>query len=199
MTLLPIAYFPSIHYLKVYFSYPNSVLEIHENFIKQSIRNRCEILTGNGILRLSIPLIHSKGIKIKTKEILIDYENNWQLNHWRAIKSAYAASPYFEDYEYDIRKLIFTKDIFLIDKNKRILEFLFSLLELDKTILYSTKFNDNIDLDFRKTDFLNHTYDVKNYQQVFSYKNNFISNLSILDLLMNEGPFIRNWILSNRN
>ncbi len=194
MPLLPTAYFPSIHYLKVYFSYPNSVIEIHENFDKQTIRNRCEILTGNGVLRLSIPLIHSSGVKIKTKNILIDYEENWQLKHWRAIKSAYSSAPFFEDYEQAIYELIFAEDKLLIDKNKRILEFIFSVLELEKSIQQSTIYSDKIDLDFRKTDFLMHTYEIKEYQQVFGYGKNFISNLSILDLLMNEGPFIRNWI-----
>lgn len=195
MPLLPIAYFPSLHYLKVYFSNSDSVLEIHENFIKQTIRNRSEILTGNGVLRLSVPLVHSSGVKIKTNEILIDYDTNWQLSHWKAIKSAYAASPYFEDYKNAIHELIFSNDIFLVDKNRKILEFLISVLELDKTIEYSTRYLEKIDLDFRKTDFLNHAYQVKKYQQVFGYNNNFVSNLSILDLLFSEGPFLRNWIL----
>ena len=196
MTLLPIAYFPSIHYLKVYLSKQNSVLEIHENFIKQSIRNRCEILTGNGVLRLSIPIVHASGMKIKTKDILIDHEKKWQLNHWRAIKSAYASAPFFEDYEQTIYELIFAKDEFLIDKNKRILEFIFSVLEIDETIHYSIDFKKNAEFDYRKTDFLNHAYQVKEYQQVFSYGKTFTANLSILDLLMNEGPFMRKWILS---
>lgn len=196
MTLLPIAYFPSIHYLKVYLSKQNSVLEIHENFIKQSIRNRCEILTGNGVLRLSVPIVHASGMKIKTKDILIDHEKKWQLNHWRAIKSAYASAPFFEDYEQAIYELIFAKDEFLIDKNKRILEFLFSVLEIDETIHYSTDFKINAEYDYRKTDFLNHAYQVKEYQQVFSYGKTFTANLSVLDLLMNEGPFMRKWILS---
>ena len=196
MTLLPIAYFPSIHYLKVYLSKQNSVLEIHENFIKQSIRNRCEILTGNGVLRLSVPIVHASGMKIKTKDILIDHEKKWQLNHWRAIKSAYASAPFFEDYDQAIYELIFANDEFLIDKNKRILKFLFSVLEIDETIHYSTDFKINTQFDFRKTDFLNHAYQVKEYQQVFSYGKTFTANLSILDLLMNEGPFMRKWILS---
>lgn len=196
MTLLPIAYFPSIHYLKVYLSKQNSVLEIHENFIKQSIRNRCEILTGNGVLRLSVPIVHASGMKIKTKDILIDHEKKWQRNHWRAIKSAYASAPFFEDYEQAIYELIFAKDEFLIDKNKRILEFLFSVLEIDETIRYSIDFKINAEYDYRKTDFLNHAYQVKEYQQVFSYGKTFTANLSILDLLMNEGPLMRKWILS---
>ena len=105
MTILPIAYFPSVHYLKVYLSDTDSVLEIHENFVKQTIRNRCEILSGNGILRLSIPLNHSSGIKIKTKDIRIDFGKSWQINHWKAIKSAYASAPYFEDYEQQINQI----------------------------------------------------------------------------------------------
>ena len=199
MKILPIAYFPSVHYLKVYLSDPDSVLEIHENFVKQTIRNRCEILSGNGILRLSIPLNHSSGIKIKTKDIRIDFGKSWQINHWKAIKSAYASAPYFEDYEQQINQILLSKDEFLLDKNQRIFEFLFSILEINKTISYTKIYSDQTDRDYRNTDFLKNSFVMKEYQQVFSYGKGFYSNLSMIDLLMNEGPFIRNWILSNRN
>jgi hypothetical protein len=199
MKILPIAYFPSVHYLKVYLSDPDSVLEIHENFVKQTIRNRCEILSGNGILRLSIPLNHSSGIKIKTKDIRIDFGKSWQTNHWKAIKSAYASAPYFEDYEQQINQILLSKDEFLLDKNQRIFEFLFSILEINKTISYTKIYSDQTDRDYINTDFLKNSFVMKEYQQVFSYGNEFRSNLSMIDLLMNEGPFIRNWILSNRN
>ena len=199
MKILPIAYFPSVHYLKVYLSDPDSVLEIHENFVKQTIRNRCEILSGNGILRLSIPLNHSSGIKIKTKDIRIDFGKSWQINHWKAIKSAYASAPYFEDYEQQINQILLSKDEFLLDKNQRIFEFLFSILEINKTISYTKIYSDQTDRDYINTDFLKNSFVMKEYQQVFSYGNEFRSNLSMIDLLMNEGPFIRNWILSNRN
>jgi len=199
MTILPIAYFPSVHYLKEYFSEINTNLEIHENFVKQSIRNRCEILSGNGILRLSIPLNHSNGIKIKTKDIRIDYGKSWQMNHWKAIKSAYASAPYFEDYEQQINQILLAKDEFLVDKTHRIFEFLFSILEINSSIIYTKKYTGQTDRDFRKTDFLKNSFVMKEYQQVFSYGKGFNSNLSMIDLLMNEGPFIRNWILTNRN
>ena len=194
MTILPIAYFPSIHYLKEYFSETNTNLEIHENFVKQSIRNRCEILSGNGILRLSIPLNQSNGIKIKTKDIRIDFGKSWQTNHWKAIKSAYASAPYFEDYEQQINQILLAKDEFLLDKNQRIFEFLFSILEINKTISYTKIYTEKTDRDFRTIDFMKNSFIIKKYQQVFSYNKKFISNLSILDLLMNEGPFIRQWI-----
>jgi len=199
MTILPIAYFPSIHYLKEYFSETNTNLEIHENFVKQSIRNRCEILSGNGILRLSIPLNHSKGIKIKTKDIRIDFGKSWQTNHWKAIKSAYASAPYFEDYEQQINQILLAKDEFLVDKTHRIFEFLFSILEINKTIGYTKIYAEKTERDFRTFDFMQNSFEIKEYQQVFSYGKEFNSNLSMIDLLMNEGPFIRNWILTNRN
>ena len=199
MTILPIAYFPSVHYLKEYFLETTTHLEIHENFVKQTIRNRCEILSGNGVLRLSIPLNHSNGMKIKTKDIRIDFGKSWQINHWKAIKSAYASAPYFEDYEQQINQILLAKDVFLIDKNHRILEFLFSILEINRTIDYTKIYTDQTDRDYRNTDFLKNSFVMKEYQQVFSYGNEFRSNLSMIDLLMNEGPFIRNWILSNRN
>jgi hypothetical protein len=199
MTILPIAYFPSVHYLKEYFSVATTHLEIHENFIKQSIRNRCEILSGNGVLRLSIPLNHSNGIKIKTKDIRIDFGKSWQTNHWKAIKSAYASAPYFEDYEQQINQILLAKDEFLLDKNQRIFEFLFSVLEINKTISYTKIYTEQTERDFRTLDFMKNSFEIKEYQQVFSYRMGFYSNLSMIDLLMNEGPFIRNWILSNRN
>ena len=199
MTILPIAYFPSIHYLKEYFSAATPHLEIHENFVKQTIRNRCEILSGNGILRLSIPLNHSNGIKIKTKDIRIDFGKSWQTNHWKAIKSAYASAPYFEDYEQQINQILLAKDEFLLDKNQRIFEFLFSILEINKTIIYTKIYTEQTERDFRTLDFMKNSFEIKEYQQVFSYGKGFYSNLSMIDLLMNEGPFIRNWILSNRN
>jgi len=199
MTILPIAYLPSVHYLKEYFSEETTHLEIHENFVKQTIRNRCEILSGNGVLRLSIPLNHSNGIKIKTKDIRIDFGKSWQTNHWKAIKSAYASAPYFEDYEQQINQILLSKDEFLLDKNQRIFEFLFSILEISKTIDYTKIYNEQTERDFRTIDFMKNSFEIKEYQQVFSYGKGFYSNLSMIDLLMNKGPFIRNWILSNRN
>jgi len=199
MTILPIAYFPSVHYLKEYFTEATTHLEIYENFVKQTIRNRCEILSGNGILRLSIPLKHSNGIKIKTKDIRIDFGKSWQTNHWKAIKSAYASAPYFEDYEEQINQILLAKDEFLVDKTHRIFEFLFSILEINKSISYTKIYTKHTERDFRTLDFMKNSFEIKEYQQVFSYRMGFYSNLSMIDLLMNEGPFIRNWILSNRN
>ena len=86
-----------------------------------------------------------------------------------------------------------------MDKNQRIFEFLFSILEINKTIDYTKIYNEQTERDFRTFDFMKNSFVIKEYQQVFSYRKGFYSNLSMIDLLMNEGPFIRNWILPYRN
>ena len=74
------------------------VIEKHENFVKQTYRNRCDIVTANGKLSLSIPLI-----KQADKELISDkkisYAEDWRKQHWRTIVSAYKNSPYFEFFE----------------------------------------------------------------------------------------------------
>ena len=51
MPLFPSAYFPSIGYLKLLNKFQDAQIDLHENFVKQSIRNRCEILSANGKLK----------------------------------------------------------------------------------------------------------------------------------------------------
>jgi hypothetical protein len=193
-SIFPTAYFPSIDYLNVFFEQSNSVIEIQESFPKQTIRNRCEILTSNGIHRLSVPVTKINGSKTLTKDIGIDYSKKWQNEHWRAIQSAYASSPYFEDYGFRVKEIIYNCPESLTKLNLVILKFIFEILDLNPEINLSEKYKIDYDLDFRNTDFMIRQ-PIDNYQQVFSYDKEFTSNLSFLDLLFNEGPFMRKWIL----
>ena len=196
-TVFPTAYFPSIAYLKAYFGNPNSHIEIHETYPKQTIRNRCEILSSNGIQRMTVPVIRVQGSKTKTKDVEIEI-GKWQNDHWRAIQSAYAAAPYFEDYAEDIHNIIYKSPKYLIELNENILEFIHGILDVpfkaQNTSTYSiTQLN-----DFRNLDFMDRTT-MKAYQQVFGYDREFIPNLSVIDLLFNEGPFLRKWILNQKS
>ena len=198
MYIFPTAYFPSINYLKALFGCEQPLIEIHENYLKQTIRNRSEILTSNGILTLSIPVLHNSGGKQLTKDVRIDYSKNWQIDHWRAIQSAYASAPYFEDYFEEIKLIINVKSKFLLEKNEQILEFIESILEVNANYSYTSKFENQIINN--KNVFLDRDLiQTKSYQQVFSYNKAFIPNLSILDLIFNEGPFCRNWILTSKD
>jgi hypothetical protein len=198
MEVFPTAYFPSINYLNTYYGSDVRAIEIHENFPKQTIRNRCEILTSNGILTLSIPVIHNSLGKQLTKDVRIDYSKNWQIDHWRAIQSAYASSPYFEDYFEEVKLIISEKSDYLIDKNNRILDFVESILDNKTTRRFTFKFENSISNNkilYLERELKSRT----SYQQVFSYNKPFTPNLSILDLIFNEGPFCRKWILSSED
>ena len=98
IVLLSTSYLPNINYLSQVLNHDIVFLEKHEHFVKQTYRNRCEILTSNGKLSLSIPLV-----KQADKELISDkkisYTEDWQKQHWRAITSAYKNSPYFEFFE----------------------------------------------------------------------------------------------------
>ena len=199
MTVFPTAYFPSIDYLHAFALAKDARIEMHEHFQKQTIRTRCEILTANGILRLSIPTLHESGRKIPISELKIDHSGTWKNDHWRAITSAYALAPYFEDYEIEIKEIIFADDTFLWEKNERCLRLIAEVLDLHIPINYTDSFN-GISGDQSKNAYLHHAnWDKTNYQQVFSYDKEFSPNLSMIDLLFNEGPFCRKWILATEN
>lgn len=199
MTVFPTAYFPSIDYLHSFALAKDAQIEMHEHFQKQTIRTRCEILTANGILRLTIPILHESGRKIPMNEVKIDHSGTWKNDHWRAIMSAYALAPYFEDYAIEIKEIIFANDTFLWEKNVRCLRLMESVLDKAFSIQYTDSFK-GISGDQSKNAYLKHDHwDQASYQQVFSYDKEFSPNLSMIDLLFNEGPFCRKWLLTSEN
>lgn len=194
---LSTAYLPNVQYISKLLWHPVSVIDIHETYKKQSFRNRCQILGSNGTLELSIPVIKPYGNRSATRDILIEYETNWMLVHWRAILSSYNQSPFFEIFEQELAHLYEKKEKFLIDFNQKVLLQLMSSLDSDVSINFSTEFpgKDKGIFDFRnsihpkeskqKTD---PHYKPIPYYQVFGAKFGFVPNLSFLDLMLNEGP-----------
>lgn len=194
MSLFPIAYFPSIAYMQALCKSENIILDIHEHWIKQSIRNRCEILTSNGVQKLVIPIVHNDQ-KQAIGTIEPDFSQPWQRTHWRTIQTAYKNSPYFEDYAWKIASFLeeFPKNLY--EGNILFLNWIIEEWELPLSIKYSSSFSDYSEDDVRKVDWCNRDIKCIPYQQVFSYGKPFCGNLSVLDLLFNEGPLGRKWIL----
>lgn len=187
------AYFPSVQYFTEIVKGKNIVIEKHENYVKQSYRNRCKILSTNGIQTLSIPVKKISGQKIPIADTQIDYTESWQQVHFKSIATAYQKSPFYEFYIDAFEKFFTKKYKFLFDFNTEILETLLSELEIEKKISFTEKYEVEIPNynDFRNSINPKNKFDKdflgKKYIQVFSNKFNFAENLSILDLLFNEG------------
>lgn len=192
--LLPSVYLGSVQYFSKLLSYPSVMIEHYEHFPKQTYRNRCNIYGANGLLSLSIPLEKRKE-KTITKDIRISYENNWQKIHWRSLESSYRCSPFFEYYEDDLAPFYTKKINYLVEFNEAMLELIMRLTGIKKKFLYTTEYHQNYPDtdDFRKSisPKINFEHDTdftcKPYLQVFENKSGFIPNLSIIDLLFNQG------------
>jgi hypothetical protein len=190
--IFPISFFGPISYYQQLIRAENVLFEIYETYQKQSLRNRYSIGSSNGILDLTIPITKPNGSKTITKDILIDDTQQWKVNHWRAITSAYMHAPYFEHYEIDIYNLIFSEENILYKKDIACFNFFNKTFELDITFKFTKEYKSyNIENDFRNKDFLNHSSAHSKYIQPFNSKFGFTPNLSILDLLFCEGPIGR--------
>ena len=194
--LLSTTYFGPVHYYSRIVKHPKVYIEQFEHFNKQTFRNRCVILGANGPVSLVVPVVKGRGTKIMIKDLKISYDVDWQRNQWQTIISAYNSSPYLEYYQDDIQ-YFFEKDWkFLLDFNLSIQDKIYELLEIENKVFLTEDFEKvpETTLNFRETiSPKNKTQADKNFQpteytQVFSDKFGFLPNLSILDLLFNEGP-----------
>lgn len=183
--LLSTSYFGPVGYYKLFNKY-KLIIEANETYQKRSIRNRCQILSSNGPLTLSVPLKKGKTLKLIT-EVEIAYDTNWPTKHISAIRSAYGSAPYFEHYCEPIFELIAAQSKYLFDLNNEINEFLVKN-NFIKSANYSTEYligqQGNLDYRNSKQAYL----EVLPYSQVFEFKYGFTNGLSILDLIFNLGP-----------
>ncbi|MFC2098414.1 WbqC family protein [Bacteroidota bacterium] len=196
--LLSTSYFGSIQYFTKFLLYPNRYIERYDHYTKQTYRNRCNIFGANGVLSLSIPVLKGPLHKTYVKDIRIDYSKNWRKLHWKGIESAYMHSPFFEFYMDDISKFLEKQHEFLLDLNTEFLEYLLELLEIDGSYTYTEGFIESGDftdcrdtIHPKKSPLNDPSFISSPYSQVFADRLGFQENLSIIDMLFNEGPNAR--------
>ncbi len=171
--------------------------EMHDNYQKQTYRNRQYIYGANGRLQLNIPVKHRKDTHKRQlyKDVKIEQSFKWQQLHWKSIQTAYRTSPFFEFYEDDFAFLFEKPATYLMDYNLKCTEVVAEALGVD----FNFKFTDEYKLDYSANNEVKDErrfisakrsafYEISEYNQVFKSKYGFIPNLCVLDVLFNLGP-----------
>ena len=195
--LLSTAFFAPVYYFHYILQAGEIFIEKHENFIKQTYRNRCVIEAANGALTLTVPVENGRSSGVKITDTRIANHLPWQRNHWRSLQSAYGNSPFFDFIADDIEPFFSRKYDFLFDYNCEITRTLLSLLDIKKDFGFTEAFEQMLPHTCNLREKISPKIKIEDiepdyvpvvYTQVFEDKFPFIPNLSILDLLFCTGP-----------
>ncbi|MBQ7985420.1 MAG: WbqC family protein [Bacteroidales bacterium] len=191
MTVSHLEFFPCIKQLILFEKEKNICIDWYENFPKQTFRNRATVLSSQGLLNITVPLKNKSKAKILSRDIEISYSQNWHTQAWRTVFSCYGKSPYFIYYADKVKQILLKPHKYLMDLNLEAFDLLKQSLHLQCLLSQSTHYVENPKNDFRNA-FLpkNRLADGENivpYDQCFSEKFGFQTNLSALDLLFNLG------------
>ena len=201
----PLYYFPSVYAFVDLIYDPNISFDSEMSFKRSSYRNRMIIAASNGPIQLSIPVVGGRSIKLKYKEVEIDYKSNWQRDHFRTLSTAYGNSPFFMFYKDELEILYQKKPCFLYEWNLLCLSWAFKKMKIDNKLV-NEFFHEN---EKDQTSFVD-LYSPQNfnrlpteisvtYNQVFKDKTGFLPNLSVLDLLFNEGGHSKQVLLNMKD
>jgi hypothetical protein len=195
--ILSTSYLPPIQYISKFLLYEKVIIEKFENYQKQSYRNRCYIYGANGKQCLTIPVKKQHGEKTPIAEVEIDNNYSWQTIHLKSIESAYRLSPFYEFYADGFKEFYQQDTQLLLDWNFNLLQFVLRVAGIPKVPERTTGYNRTVEncIDLRNSIHPkprlmqpDPAFSVIPYQQVFRERNGFLPNLSIVDLLFNEGP-----------
>lgn len=191
--VLPLFYLPPVSYFTQLNKHkPDVWIEREEHFPKQTYRNRANIYSPDGVLTLVVPVIKGSKNHTKIKDVRISYDFNWQRLHWMSLQACYRRSAYFEFYEDDFTPFYEQRFEYLFDYNQQLLELILKLLKI-KTEL---KFTESYEAQYPGVNDLRESIHPKRevvgtnkpYFQVFEERKGFMPDLSIVDLLFNQGP-----------
>ena len=193
-------YFPSISHYIALLAAKTVTFEVEDTFQKQTNRNRMYIYSSNGLQILNISVKHGSA-NTNFKDIKIDNQYNWQKNHFKSLEAAYKNSPFYEYFIDDFRPLFEKKHEFMLDLNFEIFELVNEALGVaipyEKTTEYFHEVTDKIDFRHLVNGKKDKTQ-IEPYTQVFDDKHGFLNNLSILDLLFNEGRSAKEYLLNQK-
>ena len=196
VSLLASTYFGPVQWYQKLNQSDCCLIERHDHFVKQTYRNRCVIATTSGLQALTVPIERYEGAHCEMRDIRISDHGSWRHLHWNALQSAYGESPFFEFYADDLSPFFERWWEFLFDFNTAITRKMCELLDIHPQIAFTEAYASAEEegvTDFRDVIRPKHPlpddgFRPRRYYQVYEQKHGFQPNLSILDLLFNEGP-----------
>lgn len=189
MTILPLAYLPSVEYF-AHLVRGGCIVDTGEHFVKRSERNRTRILATDGVMELTVHVRNANRPRQPVRDVRLDYSKRWQHQHWGALVASYKGSPYFDFYAGYFEPFYRREYEFLADYNTGLLDLLCSLMRIPMPE-FSAVYVDAAegDRDLRpKHKKEGPAFIAEPYVQVFSDRMPFQPNLSVADLLFAEGP-----------
>jgi len=200
LTIFPGYFFGDIAYHSALLASDNAVIDLHENYIKQSQRNHTIISGPNGLIKLTLSIHKPSGVDRSSGNIRIDHSENFKREHLNSIKTAYSPSPFFESFFPKLEVFYSQQHTTLREAHKASIALVNDVVQIDKPWDYSEQYfqanEHDLDLRIKKNVPL---YPNKTYSQVFQEKQGFLPNLSILDLIFNEGKWARKYLIENSN
>mgnify|MGYP002712952993 CR=1 FL=1 len=185
-------YFPNIAHFVAFVKADKVIFEVCDNYQKQTYRNRAYVYGANGKLLMNIPVSYTQKNRQLYKDVKISYAEDWQAQHWKTLQSAYRTSPFFEFYQDAFKPLFEKRHTSLLEYNFQCLDAVLDCLQMElnfeKTETFEKTFTNDSDLRTLVNARKEPVFQFASYFQVFADKHGFIANLSILDLLFNEGP-----------
>ena len=160
----------------------NFALAQDEFFQKQTYRNRFDILTGNGVQTLTVPVESTGGERKLLRDIRISPEYNGKKT-LQAIRSAYGNSAMYDFIDQELEELFLKEEKFLFDFNMKTHEW--SCRWFPKVV--SQRSTESKVLDERWKVRGTRPVELKSYPQVFADRFPFEKDLSILDAIFNLG------------
>jgi hypothetical protein len=197
--VLPMFYMPPVEYFSELVNYKqNLLIEKEEHFPKQTYRNRANVYSPDGALTLVVPVVKGSKVHTKVKDVKISYDFKWQRLHWLSLQACYRRSAYFEFYEDDFAHFYEDKVDFLFDYNEQLFTLLLKLMKIKADVKYTDEYVHQYTgiADLRNTFSAKKdgVFEQKPYFQVFEERKGFLNNLSIVDLLFNQGPHAVNYL-----
>jgi len=197
--VFPMFYLPPTEYFAALTRFSNGILiEKEENFPKQTYRNRANVYSPDGLLVLTVPVVKGSKNHTKVKDVKISYDFEWQRLHWLSLQACYRRSAYFEYYEDEFSVFYHKKFEYLFDYNEHLLHFILKSVKIKVNYSFTEEYCPSYP---QKQDFREIIHpkkeamvEQKKYFQVFEDRKGFLKNLSIVDLLFNQGPQAVNYL-----